>query len=188
MTGPETDIPTLLEGCIRRQPAAQKELVRRYAAILLSVARRYARTADAAEDMLQDAYVLIFRKIDQYQAEKGSLLAWMRRIVIHTALAHYRNFRFQYEKAMEIFPETAVETAPDVLAQLSFQEILSLIETLPEGPRMVFNLSVFDHYSHDEIAALLQMPAGTSRSLLSRARKLLQEKILNRQRNELARI
>ncbi len=187
MTGPATDITKLLEGCIRRQPASQKELVRRYAATLLSVARRYARTADAAEDILQDAYILIFRKIDQFRMEKGLLLAWMRKIVINTALSHYRNFRFQWEKTTDVFPE-ALETAPDVLAQLSFDEILVLITTLPEGPRTVFNLAIFDQYSHEEIATLLQIPAGTSRSLLSRARKLLQEKILNRQSHELARI
>jgi len=187
MTQPETDIRQLIAGCIRQHPASQKELVRRYAATLLSVARRYARTNDAAEDILQDAYILIFRKIEQFSADKGTLLAWMRKIVIHTAIAHYRNFRFQMEHATDLLPETT-ETAPDVLAQLSFEEILALISTLPEAPRTVFQLAVFDQYSHEEIAALLHMPAGTSRSLLSRARKLLQEKILNRQRNELARI
>ncbi len=187
MIGPDTDIFTLVDGCIRQHPAAEKELVRQYAAILLSVARRYARTPDAAEDILQEAYILIFKKIRQFQADKGSLLAWMRKIVIHTALAHYRNFRFQYEKATELLPD-AFETAPDALAQLSFDEIVSLIATLPEASRTVFHLSVFDDYSHDEIAALLHIPAGTSRSLLSRARKQLQERIINRQSNELARI
>ena len=187
MTGPETDISTIVDGCIRQHPGAQKELVRRYAAILLSVARRYARTSDAAEDILQEAYILIFKKIYQFRSDKGALVAWMRKIVIHTALAHYRNFRFQYEKATDLLPD-AFETAPDALAQLSFDEIVDLIATLPEVPRMVFYLSVFDDYSHEEIAALLHIPPGTSRSLLSRARKLLQEKILNRQANELARV
>jgi len=187
MIGPDTDISTLVDGCIRQRPAAQKELVRRYAATLLSVARRYARTPDAAEDILQEAYILIFRKIYQFQPEKGALAAWLRKIVIHTALAHYHNFRFQYEKATELLPDYP-ETAPDALAQLSFDEIVELIATLPEAARMVFHLSVFDDCSHAEIAALLHIPPGTSRSLLSRARKLLQEKIINRQSNELARI
>ncbi len=187
MIGPDTDISTLVDGCIRQRPAAQKELVRRYAAILLSVARRYARTPDAAEDILQEAYILIFRKMHQFRADKGALVGWMRKIVIRTALGHYRNFRFQYEQATELLPD-ASDTAPDALAQLSFEEIVDLIATLPEAARMVFHLSVFDDCSHDEIAALLHIPAGTSRSLLSRARKLLQEKIINRQSNELARI
>ena len=187
MIGPDTDIPTIVDGCIRQHPAAQKELVRRYAAILLSVAHRYARTPDAAEDILQEAYILIFKKIHQFRSDKGALVGWMGKIVIHTALAHYRNFRFQYEQATEALPD-CLETAPDALSQLNFEELVDLIATLPEASRMVFQLSVFDDYSHDEIAALLHIPAGTSRSLLSRARKLLQEKIINRQSNELARI
>ncbi len=187
MTGPETDITQVIAGCIRQHAGSQKELLRRYAANLLSVARRYARTADDAEDILQDAYILIFKKLELYQAEKGTLISWMRKVVINTALSHYRNFRFQLEKATDVFPEMP-ETAPDILTQLSFEEILQLIATLPDGPRTVFNLAVFDQFAHDEIAALLQIPAGTSRSLLSRARKLLQEKILNTQKHELARI
>ncbi len=164
MTGPQTDITKVIAGCIRQHSASQKELVRRYAATLLSVARRYARTADDAEDILQDAYMLIFKKIGQYQVEKGTLLSWMRKVVINTALSHYRNFRFQMEKTTEVFPDLP-ETAPDILAQLSFEEILVLIATLPEAPRTVFNLNVFDQYNHEEIAALLQIPAGTSRSV-----------------------
>lgn len=181
------DISSILQGCIRRQPAAQKELVRRHAGALLSVARRYARAATEAEDILQESFILIFKKIDQFNPEKGSLGTWMRRIVIHTALAHYRKFRHTYEMTVETTPDTC-DPEPDIIAKLSFEELLVLIDTLPNGAREVFNMAVFDAFSHEEIAEALGIPAGTSRSLLSRARKQLQQHILKLQSHELARI
>ncbi len=179
------DISSLLQGCIRRRPDSQKELVRRYAAALLSVARRYTRTATEAEDVLQDGFVLIFKKIDQFNPEKASLGTWMRRIVIHTALGHYRKFRYTYETVVDTPPDSC-DPAPDIVSKLSFDELLALIDTLPNGAREVFNMAVFDAFSHEEIAEALGIPAGTSRSLLSRARKQLQQQILKLQSHELA--
>lgn len=180
-----TDISTLFLGCRRQLPAAQKELVRRYAPALLSVARRYARTTVEAEDILQDSFILIFKKIDQYKPEKGSLNTWMRRIVIHTALAQYRKFRHHFEMSVDTTPD-ASDPEPDVIAKLSFDELITLINTLPPGAREVFNMAVFDEFSHDEIAETLGIPPGTSRALLSRARKNLQQQIIKMQSHELA--
>lgn len=183
----ESNIEALINSCKQGAPAAQKELVRRFAASLLSVTRRYVRNPSEAEDILQDAFIMIFNKIATYDPDKGAISTWMRRVVINTALAHYRRFRFQFETTVGQFPDQ-VEMAPDVLSKISFDEIMNLVNDLPEGTREVFNLSVFDAFSHDEIAEILQIPAGTSRSLLSRARKLLQEKILKLKVNELANI
>lgn len=187
MSETSNDIFALVQGCIRRQPASQKELVRRYAATLLSVARRYARNPSDADDILQDCFVLAFKKIESYDPARGSLIGWLRKIAVNCALAHYRNFRFNYERAAEILPEN-VDISSDVLSKLAFEDIMALVNTLPDGAREVFNMAVFDDFSHDEIAAALGIPAGTSRSLLSRGRRLLQEKILKLQSNELARI
>jgi RNA polymerase sigma factor (sigma-70 family) len=185
MTEPANDTLLLIDACIRRQPAAQKELVRRYAGALLSVARRYARSHAEAEDILQDAFILIFNKIKTFMPEKGPLHAWMRKIVVNTALAHYRRFYFDFEQAVQTLPDTA-ENAPDIFSKLNCDEILEWINNLPVGAREVFNMFVFDGYSHDEIGAVLNIPAGTSRYLLNKARKMLQEKILKLQENELA--
>lgn len=172
-----TELDLLLQGCLSRHPASQKELVRRFAGSLLAVARRYVHSHAAAEDVLQDAFVLVFKNIDRYDAEKGSLHTWMRRIVINTALAQHRRFRYSFEKAVENPPDSA-DPDPDVLSKLSFDELLRLVEALPGGAREVFNLAVFDEFSHEEIGEILGIPAGTSRSLLSRARKLLQQQIV----------
>lgn len=185
MSLPTTDTLTLVADCIRRKPAAQKELVRRYAALLLSVARRYARNQAEAEDILQDSFLLIFDKMSTYQPEKGNLQNWMCKIVIHKALAHYRKYQFHFETTTDVLPDNQ-KTQSEVFPKMGFDEICALIQQLPEGMRQVFNLAVFDEYSHDEIAALLHIPAGTARSLLSRARKLLQEKITQLYAHELA--
>ncbi|HOY06861.1 MAG TPA: sigma-70 family RNA polymerase sigma factor [Saprospiraceae bacterium] len=187
MTESNADIFALVTGCIRRQPASQKELVRRYAATLLSVIRRYARNSADADDILQECFILVFKKIDTYDASRGSLPGWLRKIAVNCALMHYRNMRFSQEKATE-FPPENIDVSADIFSKMGFEEILALVNTLPDGAREVFNMAVFDDFSHDEIAAALNIPAGTSRSLLSRARRLLQEKILKMQSNELARI
>ncbi len=187
MTQPGSDIIALVTGCIRQHPASQKELVRRYAANLLSVIRRYARNSADADDILQDCFVLAFKKISTYDLERGSLPGWLRKIAVNCALAHYRNLRFERERVQEFLPEN-VDVSADIFSKMGFDEILALVNTLPDGAREIFNMAVFDDFSHDEIAAALKIPAGTSRSLLSRARRLLQEKILNMQSNELARI
>lgn len=182
-----TDITTLVTGCKRGQATAQKELVRRFAAALLSVARRYCRAKSQAEDVLQDSFVLIFKKIDQYDPAKGSVGTWMRRIVIHTALANFRRLRYDLEISADSLPDTN-STEPDVFSKLDVEVLLKLIAELPDGAREVFNMAVFDEFSHEEIGEALGIPVGTSRSLLSRARKQLQLQILKLQENELVRI
>jgi RNA polymerase sigma factor (sigma-70 family) len=176
MTLAATDIDALVQGCRRRQAAAQHTVVQRFAPWLMSVARRYARTKEEAEDILQDAFVQIFEKIEQFNPQKGHFTGWMQRIVVNTAISHYRRFHFTREYPTDILPDTH-GALPDVWGKLSMDELIQVISTLPDGARQVFNLFVFEEYSHDEIGALLEIPAGTSRSLLSRARKILQEKI-----------
>ena len=187
MTDKEMDIFALVQGCIRQHPASQKEIVRRYAASLLSVIKRYARNSDDASDILQDCFILIFKKIGSFNPDKGSPSGWMRKIAVNSALAHYRKFHFDYEKTMELLPDNA-DVSSDIFSKMGFEEILTVVDTLPEGARMVFQMAVFDDFSHDEIAKILGISPGTSRSLLSRSRRLLQEKILKIQSNELARI
>ena len=126
-----TDLLTLVTGCVRQQPAAQKELVRRYAALLLSVARRYARNQAEAEDILQDNFLLIFQKITSFNSDKGYLTSWMRKIVIHKALAHYRNHQYQYELTRDVLPDT-LEDQPAVFPKMSFDELCTLIQQLPK--------------------------------------------------------
>lgn len=150
MIGPDTDIYAEIHGCIRQRPAAQKGAVWRYGRPILLI-RSPSLCPDAGCRRGYFAGVLYtdFQEDAPVSGGEGALVGWMRKIVIHTALAHYRNFRFQYEQATESLPRCPIRLP--MHWQLSFEEIVELIATLPEAARMVFHLAVFDDVgSHDE--------------------------------------
>jgi len=136
---------------------------------------KYSRNQTDAEDVLQDAFITIFEKIHQYK-NKGSFEGWLKRIVINTALQKYRDKSplqlvstdYEIEKTREESVEIEKES-------LDVSELLKLIQQLPDRYRLVFNLYALDNYSHKEIAELLDISVGTSKSNLSRARVLLQK-------------
>lgn len=173
----------LIKGCIRREAAAQKAVFDLYAGRMLGVCQRYARNTMDAEDMLQDAFIKVFEKIKQFKNE-GSFEGWIRRIVVNTALKKYtvsRYSREMFDKDIEAFEEYY---QADALAftSLSEKEILALIHALPDGYRIIFNLYVMEGYRHEEIAEMLQINSGTSRSQLAKARAMLQKQILASQK------
>jgi RNA polymerase sigma factor (sigma-70 family) len=164
-----------IRACQQGKPEYQRELVLRFSPILMTVARRYAADDHTAKDILQDAFVLIFRYLPKYQ-DTGSFEAWMRRIVVTTALKRMNRVSFQREEFIgDDFPEQYVE--PSVYAALEAETLLGFIQRLPEGCRQIFNLYVMEGYRHEEIGAMLQISAATSRSQLTRARERLQAMI-----------
>ena len=165
----------LIAGCIRGDRQSQVELFRQYSGKLLAVCVRYTRHRMEAEDVLQDAFIKIFKNLEKFEG-KGSFEGWMRRIVVNTALKNYNKSSYQKEKiGLEDYQENALD--PDVLASLHEEEILKVIGQLPEGYKAVFNLYVIEGYSHREIADQLEIQESTSRSQLVKARKMLQSKI-----------
>lgn len=169
----------LIKNCKKKKPKAQADLYKRYAGALFSVCLKYAPNYAEAEDILQDAFIIIFDKINQYQ-HKGSFEGWLKRIVINTALQRYRKpgvFNLVNEENIkEVEVEVEEESVP-----LDF--LLEIIQELPDRYRMVFNLYVMDGHSHKEIAELLSISQGTSKSNLARARQILKEKIEISQHN-----
>lgn len=129
-----------------------------------------------AEDNLQDAFITIFQRIGQYQG-KGSFEGWMKRIAINTVLQKYRQKRLYDLPADDLIEEKLDEDLDDGSATLPLPFLLSIIQELPERYRLVFNLYVLDGHTHKEIAELLGISDGTSKSNLARARQLLQQKI-----------
>jgi len=139
------------------------------------VCQRYARDYMEAEDMLQEGFVRIFRNIHQFKFE-GSFEGWMRRIVVNVALKHLQKKQLHYvEVKEEVCQSQTVESY--VYSSLGEDDLLKLIQQLPDGYRAVFNLNVIEGYSHDEIAEMLGIQASTSRSQLVKARKMLQTQI-----------
>lgn len=163
----------LIINCKKNDAQAQSQLYRLYANKLFSLCLKYSRNHAEAQDNLQDAFVTIFNKIAQYN-NKGSLEGWMKRITVNTALQRYRNVVFFETVNENHVDDTPVEIDDD---NLSMDYLLSIIQELPDRYRLVFNLYALDDYSHKEIAKMLNITTGTSKSNLARARLILKEKI-----------
>lgn len=165
----------LIKRCIRKDPSAQKELYQRFAPALMAVCYRYARDRDGAEDMLQEGFIKIYQKLDKYNF-KGSLEGWMRRIVVNTSIDILRKNKYQ-QKETDIEDAYGQEVADDAIDNLELEYLFNLIQNLPTGYRLVFNMYAVEGYSHKEIGIKLGITESTSRSQYTRARSLLKKRI-----------
>lgn len=164
----------------KRDIDSQSQIYQLFAGKLFALCLKYSKTRQGAEDNLQDAFITIFNKIDQYKF-KGSFEGWMKRIVVNTALQTYRQ-KNVLNLVEENYPEEVeVEINEE---EISLDFLLKIIQNLPERYRMVFNLYVLDGYSHKEIASMLGIAEGTSKSNLSRARLILKDKIESNQQQQ----
>lgn len=143
----------------------------------MGLCRRYARSQPEAEDMFHEGFIRIFQQLHTLeQAEK--LLPWMKRVMVNTAInVYYKNQKQHAETELEDAWSHSNADHLDLLARLTTEEVLRLIEQLPDGYRMVFNLYVIDGYNHAEIAQLLGVAEGTSKSQLARAKNMLKNKL-----------
>ena len=162
--------------------SCQKEIFNRFAGRMLGVCNRYARNSADAEDILQDAFIKVFDKIHQFKFE-GSFEGWIRRIAVNTALKKYSLRRYEKEVVgYELKDRDESSMDPSAYAHLTEKDLLALINNLPDGYRLIFNLYVIEGYQHDEIAAMLGIQPGTSRSQLVKARTMLQKQITQLQK------
>ncbi|WP_303311027.1 RNA polymerase sigma factor [Hymenobacter sp. BT730] len=169
-------INALVEGCRRNQPAAQRALYERLGYQLMGVCMRYCSSRAEAEDALQVTFVKIFTRLEQFRGQ-GPFEAWARRIAVTTSLNAYQQQRQHVALEAE---EVTILAHPDgtPFDQLSAEDIIRLMHQLPLGYRTVLNLYAIEGYSHAEISDLLGISEGTSKSQLSRARRLLEERML----------
>lgn len=171
------DIKKLIKECQQNKTQSQSKLYELFAPKLYAVCYKYSRNQVEAEDTLHDGFITILKKIDQYQ-HKGSFEGWMKRIVINTALEKYRKEKVFPLISEEIEDEIEVEIDEE---NTSIDELLACIQKLPNRYRLVFNLYVLDGYSHKEIANMLEISVGTSKSNLSRAKVILKKALENNQ-------
>jgi RNA polymerase sigma factor (sigma-70 family) len=165
----------IIQGCTKKDAVAQHRLFLDYAPKLMTICRRYACDPSEAEDMLQDAFMRIFKYIHQYHST-GSFEGWLKRITVNAAIHVLQGKKIRF---LDI-SDTSVEIhtpAPDIYSDLSTEDLLKLISRLPDGYRMIFNLHILEGYSHDEISRMLHIKPATSRSQLSKARNMLKEQI-----------
>lgn len=172
----------LIHGCIRNDAASQKAVFDRYASRMLGVCYRYARNSSDAEDILQDSFIKVYNKIGQFKSE-GSFEGWIRKIVVHTAIKKYSLLRYQKEtNGYELNDDHDLPEDPSAYNHLSEKDLMALINNLPDGYRIIFNMYVIEGYRHEEIADILHIQPGTSRSQLVKARLMLQKQILAMQK------
>lgn len=165
----------LIEACKARKGRAQRELYEALAPQMLGVCYRYARDLAEAEDMLQEGFIKVFQKMDAYE-HKGSFEGWVRRIMVHTAIDLLRKRKHQMNET-DIEAAQGEEVSEAIVDRLELEYLFELIQRLPDGYRLVFNMYAIEGYSHDEIGAKLGIAASTSRSQYTRARNLLMKRI-----------
>lgn len=168
----------LIEGCQKGKRKAQSQLYNQYCGAMLAIAMRYCENRTEAEDALQDAFVNIFRRIKDFEGRReGSLTAWIKTIVINSALSlNRKNKKHNYTEdvtELRIADPAATAIDDDDSDDIKRQRIMNAVQDLPSGYRAVFNLYVMEGYSHKEIAEILEISENTSKSQLSKARKYL---------------
>lgn len=174
----------ILSGCIRGKQSAQRKLFEKYSRLLLGVCNRYAGCIEEAEDIMQEGFVKIFLNIKDFKGD-GSLVAWMRRIMINTAITHYHKMRkHRYHEDLENVSELKFEETSWDEADFNREELFNVIHQMPQGYRQVFNLYAVEGYKHREIAEILKIDENTSKSQYSRARRWLQERLVNLKESE----
>jgi len=177
----------VIQGCLRNQPAAQKKLYDAYAPQILGICYRYTKSLEDAHDVLQEGFIRVFKNLHTWRGE-GALAAWMRRIMVTSALNWLRSRRqLELNDSLAKAEETQVWEGAGPLERLEARQIADIIRQLPPGFQTVFNLHAIEGYSHAEIAEMLGIKEGTSRSQYLRARmtiiKMLEEAGVEKQTN-----
>jgi RNA polymerase sigma factor (sigma-70 family) len=167
----------IIEGCAKHDRKAQRVLYDKYSRLLLGVCLRYASDKPDAEDILQDSFLKIFFNIKEYSGT-GSFIGWLRKVTVNTAITHYhKNLKFRYHVEIEeyVSAETGVTSFEEDF--YTSEELFSVLNELPAGYRMVFNLYAIEGYKHKEIAEIMGIDTNTSKSQYSRAKAVLREKL-----------
>ena len=170
------DDATLIIECVNGNPRAQRLLFDKFARKMLSVCLRYAKNEEQAEDVLQDGFVKVFSKLKDFKSE-GSLEGWIRRIMVNTALDQIR-------KNNKLLGDTniddvgyKIENNDFIVEKMIAEDLMKMVQAMPEGYKVVFNMFAIEGYSHGEIATTLGISENTSKSQYSRARAYLRERL-----------
>ncbi len=162
----------LIEGCLKGDRRIQKELYKRFSSKMYGVCLRYAANAEEAEDILQEGFIKVFKKVGSFRKE-GSFEGWIRRIFVNTAIEQFR--KKNYLQPITEYEEATIEGKyVSVLDSMAEKDIIGLVQQLSPGYRTVFNMYVVEGYTHKQISEALGISEGTSKSQLSRAKQILQ--------------
>lgn len=166
------DLYQILESAIRQDRQAQKVLYNKFAPKMLSVCRQYVADVQVAEDLLVTSFMKVFSNLHRFE-KRGHFEGWMRRIFVNECISYIRS----NQKVRFVEEDINISASESTDASLLTQDIQAMIDMLPEGCKMVFNLFAVEGYKHQEIADILGITEGTSKSQLAYARKILQQTI-----------
>lgn len=177
----KTQEAKILKGCRAGKAKYQQMLYELYYGKMFSVCLRYSRSREEAKDVLHEGYMKVFSGIGNYKGD-GSLEGWVRRIMVNTAINHYHKNKklkdtFSIEDEYDEVAEHDHLTEEDVIQQMAYEDLLNVIRTLPPAYQTVFSLYAIEGYNHREIAEMLHISEGTSKSNLAKARKKLQKQV-----------
>lgn len=177
MTGTSDDIliRTLIEGCLKNKLEYQQKLYKHFYGFAMSICLRYAGNKYDAADILNDGFMKVFTHINKYNDSKPFHM-WLRRIMMNTSIDYYRA-NLKYKNTGDLEEADSIGIKEDISQKLNYEDLLKIIQNLPPSYRTVFNLFAIDGYSHEEIAGMLGISVGASKSNLFKARKKLQESI-----------
>ena len=168
-------IDNIIKGCCQKEPVAQRLLYEMFSTRMFGVCLRYTGSREDAQDVLHEGFLKIYEKIEQFEF-RGSFEGWIRRIMVNTALEKFRN-QNKLVLTQETVEEFERSGGTDLTDNITVKELLAMINELSPQYRIVFNLYAIEGYSHKEISKMLGITEGTSKSNLSRARSILQEKV-----------
>ena len=169
----------MLEGSLGNKRKAQEMLFRSFYGFAMNVALRYSRDEMDAADIVSHAFIKVFKSLHSFDSSKGSLHAWIKKIVVNEGLDHFKSrSRFSESLELETVPEPEINNS--VLEQMGADEIMELVKKLPPATHAVFILYAVEGYNHREIAVKLNISEGTSKWHLSEARKTLQKQLQHR--------
>lgn len=172
--GQTSELQELIEGCIRNERSAQEKLYRLFYPRMMAMIRRYIDEEQQAEEVLNNGYLRAFQKIAQYTFQ-GSFEGWLRKIVFHAVSDYVKQNARYSEKIMLVEKDQYVHK--DHADKLYYNQLLQLVQELPDATRAVFNMYVMEGYSHKEISKMLGISEGTSKWHLSEGRRVLKDKI-----------
>jgi RNA polymerase sigma factor (sigma-70 family) len=171
-TGGDIDEKTLYE-CKRKNRKYQEQLYKQFYGFAMSIGLRYSNSRDEAKEIVNDSFIKVFSALEKYDS-KQSFKAWIRRIIINTSIDHYRK-EVKHSFHLDIEDPQVQDLNFEAIDQLSYDDIIQLLNDLPEIYRITFNLYEIEGFSHDEIADVLKITASSSRVYLMRAKKALRE-------------
>jgi RNA polymerase sigma factor (sigma-70 family) len=166
-----------MDGCANHERKAQQVLYDKYSKFLLGICMRYASDKAEAEDILQDSFLKIYSNIKDFSGT-GSFIGWLRKVAVNTAITHYhKNLKFRYHVDIEEYVSVEVGTSSFEEDFFTSEELYNVLNELPNGYRIVFNLYAVEGYKHKEIAEILGVDTNTSKSQYSRAKAVIRDKL-----------